>query len=89
VPPQVRATTRAAATVSGGRSVSFSWSAWWLGQRRVGRDGERTHGEYGYFTGFDVERFFRDAPVMIVGEGTDEIQRNPIAGQLVARGGVG
>ena len=48
----------------------------------------RIHGGYGYSTEFDVERYFRDAPLMIVGEGTNEIQRNVIASQLVARGGV-
>jgi alkylation response protein AidB-like acyl-CoA dehydrogenase len=46
----------------------------------------RVHGGYGYSTEFDVERYFRDAPLMIVGEGTNEIQRNVIARQLVARG---
>jgi alkylation response protein AidB-like acyl-CoA dehydrogenase len=49
----------------------------------------RIHGGYGYSTEYDVERYFRDAPLMIVGEGTNEIQRNVIAAQLVARGGVG
>jgi alkylation response protein AidB-like acyl-CoA dehydrogenase len=48
----------------------------------------RIHGGYGYSTEFDVERYFRDAPLMIVGEGTNEIQRNVIAQQLVARGGI-
>jgi alkylation response protein AidB-like acyl-CoA dehydrogenase len=48
----------------------------------------RIHGGYGYSTEFDVERYFRDAPLMIVGEGTNEIQRNVIARQLVARGGI-
>jgi hypothetical protein len=48
----------------------------------------RVHGGYGYSTEFDVERYFRDAPLMIVGEGTNEIQRNVIAAQLIARGGV-
>jgi butyryl-CoA dehydrogenase len=48
----------------------------------------RIHGGYGYSTEYDVERYFRDAPLMIVGEGTNEILRNVIAGQLVARGGV-
>ncbi|MEU6663850.1 acyl-CoA dehydrogenase family protein [Streptomyces sp. NPDC046821] len=48
----------------------------------------RIHGGYGYSTEFDVERYFRDAPLMIVGEGTNEIQRNVIARQLVARGGL-
>jgi alkylation response protein AidB-like acyl-CoA dehydrogenase len=48
----------------------------------------RIHGGYGYSTEFDVERYFRDAPLMIVGEGTNEIQRNVIANQLVKRGGL-
>jgi alkylation response protein AidB-like acyl-CoA dehydrogenase len=49
----------------------------------------RIHGGYGYSTEFDVERYFRDAPLMIVGEGTNEIQRNVIVRQLIARGGLG
>ena len=48
----------------------------------------RIHGGYGYSTEFDVERYFRDAPLMIVGEGTNEIQRNVIAQQLISRGGL-
>ncbi|BBZ41486.1 acyl-CoA dehydrogenase family protein [Mycobacterium conspicuum] len=48
----------------------------------------RIHGGYGYSTEYDVERYFRDAPLMIVGEGTNEIQRNVIVAQLVARGGI-
>ena len=53
---------------------------------QVALDAVRIHGGYGYSTEFDVERYFRDAPLMIVGEGTNEIQRNVIASQLVARG---
>jgi alkylation response protein AidB-like acyl-CoA dehydrogenase len=45
----------------------------------------RIHGGYGYSTEYDVERFFRDAPRMIVGAGTNEIQRNVIAAQLLSR----
>lgn len=45
----------------------------------------RIHGAYGYSTEYNVERYFRDAPLMIVGEGTNEIQRNVIARQLVQR----
>jgi hypothetical protein len=48
----------------------------------------RIHGGYGYSTEYDVERYFRDAPLMIVGEGTNEIQRGVIANQLVNRGGL-
>jgi alkylation response protein AidB-like acyl-CoA dehydrogenase len=51
----------------------------------VALDAVRIHGGYGYSTEFDVERYFRDAPLMIVGEGTNEIQRNVIARQLVQR----
>ncbi|HSZ99771.1 MAG TPA: acyl-CoA dehydrogenase family protein [Streptosporangiaceae bacterium] len=52
---------------------------------QVALDAVRIHGGYGYSTEFDVERYFRDAPLMIVGEGTNEIQRNIIARQLVQR----
>jgi alkylation response protein AidB-like acyl-CoA dehydrogenase len=45
----------------------------------------RIHGGYGYSTEFDVERYYRDAPLMAVGEGTNEIQRNLIVRQLIAR----
>jgi alkylation response protein AidB-like acyl-CoA dehydrogenase len=48
----------------------------------------RIHGGYGYSTEFDAERYFRDAPLMIVGEGTNEIQRNVIVAQLIGRGGL-
>ncbi len=51
----------------------------------IALDAVRIHGGYGYSTEFDVERYFRDAPLMIVGEGTNEIQRNVIARQLVQR----
>jgi len=52
---------------------------------QVAMSAVRVHGGYGYSTEFDVERYFRDAPLMIVGEGTNEIQRNVIAAQLVQR----
>jgi alkylation response protein AidB-like acyl-CoA dehydrogenase len=55
---------------------------------RITLDAVRIHGGNGYSTEYDVERYFRDAPLMIVGEGTNEIQRNVIAAQLVARGGL-
>ncbi|MCZ9632500.1 acyl-CoA dehydrogenase family protein [Rhodococcus sp. BH5] len=54
----------------------------------IALSGVRIHGGYGYSTEYDVERYFRDAPLMIVGEGTNEIQRNVIVSQLVARGGL-
>ncbi|CAN5151192.1 acyl-CoA dehydrogenase family protein [soil metagenome] len=54
----------------------------------IALDAVRIHGGYGYSTEYNVERYFRDAPLMIVGEGTNEIQRTVIANQLVARGGL-
>ncbi|MFC7303727.1 acyl-CoA dehydrogenase family protein [Streptomyces monticola] len=48
----------------------------------------RIHGGHGYSTEFDVERYFRDAPLMIVGEGTNEIQRDVITRRLIERGGL-
>jgi alkylation response protein AidB-like acyl-CoA dehydrogenase len=51
----------------------------------IALDALRIHGGYGYSTEFDIERYFRDAPLMIVGEGTNEIQRNVIVRQLIRR----
>ncbi len=45
----------------------------------------RIHGGYGYSIEYDVERYFRDAPLMCIGEGTNEIQRIIIARQLIQR----
>ena len=55
---------------------------------QIALDAVRIFGGYGYSTEFDVERYFRDAPLMIVGEGTNEIQRNVIVGQLIKRNSV-
>jgi butyryl-CoA dehydrogenase len=45
----------------------------------------RIHGGVGYTTDLPVERYYRDAPLMIIGEGTNEIQRLVIARGLLAR----
>ena len=45
----------------------------------------RIHGGYGYSKEFDVERLYRDAPLLAIGEGTNELQRIVIARQLIAR----
>ena len=50
---------------------------------RVAEMALRLHGSAGYSTEYDVERYFRDAPLMIIGEGTNEIQRNLIARRLM------
>jgi len=52
---------------------------------QVALDAIRVHGGNGYSREYDVERYFRDAPLMIVGEGTNEIQRQVITGRLIAR----
>jgi alkylation response protein AidB-like acyl-CoA dehydrogenase len=56
---------------------------------QVAVDAMRVHGGYGFSREYDVERYFRDAPLMILGEGTNEIQRNVIAAQIIARDVVG
>jgi alkylation response protein AidB-like acyl-CoA dehydrogenase len=45
----------------------------------------RIHGAYGYSKEFNVERLYRDAPLLIIGEGTNELQRIIIAKQLIER----
>ena len=45
----------------------------------------RIHGGYGYSTEFMVERLYRDAPLLCIGEGTNEMQRIIIAKQLIER----
>ena len=45
----------------------------------------RIHGAYGYSKEFNIERYYRDAPLLAIGEGTNEIQRMVIARQLVER----
>ncbi len=45
----------------------------------------RIHGAYGYSKEYDIERYYRDAPLLAIGEGTNELQRLIIAKQLVQR----
>lgn len=45
----------------------------------------RIHGGYGYSKEFNIERLYRDAPLLIIGEGTNEMQRIIIAKQLIER----
>ena len=45
----------------------------------------RIHGAYGYSPEYNIERYYRDAPLLAIGEGTNEIQRLIIARQLVER----
>jgi len=51
----------------------------------IATEAMRIHGGIGYTTEVPVERYFRDAPLMIIGEGTNEIQRIVIARGLLDR----
>ncbi len=51
----------------------------------VTQEALRIHGGVGYTQDLPIERYYRDAPLMIVGEGTNEIQRIVIARQLLER----
>ena len=51
----------------------------------ISMEAMRIHGGYGYTAELPVERYFRDAPLMIIGEGTNEIQRLVIARGLLSR----
>ena len=53
--------------------------------QEVTMDAMRIHGGYGYIKEFPVERYYRDAPLMVIGEGTNEIMRLVIARQLLKR----
>ncbi|MBU8808178.1 acyl-CoA dehydrogenase family protein [Mycolicibacterium goodii] len=44
----------------------------------------RVHGGYGYSSEFEVERYYRDAPLMAIGEGTSDILRTVIAKSLLS-----
>ena len=45
----------------------------------------RIHGAYGYSTEYNLERYYRDAPLLAIGEGTNELQRIIIARELIKR----
>lgn len=52
---------------------------------RAALEAMRIHGGYGYSTELEIERLYRDAPLMAIGEGTNEIQRTVIARGLLKR----
>ena len=53
--------------------------------QQVTLEAMRIHGGFGYTKEFNVERYYRDAPLMLVGEGTSEVQRLVIARQLLQK----
>ena len=52
---------------------------------RASLESMRVHGGYGYSTELDIERLYRDAPLMAIGEGTNDIQRLVIARGLLGK----
>ena len=52
--------------------------------KEVVEDSFRIHGGYGYSKEYEIERLYRDAPLLLIGEGTSEIQRMVIGRKLVA-----
>jgi alkylation response protein AidB-like acyl-CoA dehydrogenase len=53
--------------------------------KEVVEESFRIHGGYGYSTEYEIERLYRDAPMLLIGEGTSEIQKTIIARGLIAR----
>jgi alkylation response protein AidB-like acyl-CoA dehydrogenase len=82
-------TTRAAAALDAGRrsDLEAGMAKLFASEAclQITADAIRVHGGYGYSAEFDVERYYRDAPLMVVGEGTNDIQREVIVRQLVGR----
>jgi alkylation response protein AidB-like acyl-CoA dehydrogenase len=52
---------------------------------QVTMDAMRVHGGYGYIKDLPIERYYREAPLMIIGEGTNEIQKLVIARNLLKK----
>jgi hypothetical protein len=53
--------------------------------KEVVEDSFRIHGGYGYSKEYEIERLYRDAPLLLVGEGTSEIQKLIVARGMLAR----
>jgi len=53
--------------------------------KEVVEDSFRVHGGYGYSKEYEIERLYRDAPLLLIGEGTSEIQRMVIGKKLLQR----
>ncbi len=52
---------------------------------KVANDALQLHGGYGYIADYDIERFYRDAKIVEIYEGTKEIEKNTIARELLGR----
>ena len=65
----------------------ISIAKWVAGEVRskVTNEALQLHGGYGYIADYDVERFYRDAKIVEIYEGTKEIEKNTIARELLGR----
>jgi alkylation response protein AidB-like acyl-CoA dehydrogenase len=57
--------------------------------KEVVEDALRIHGGYGYSREYEIERLYRDAPMLLIGEGTAEIQKMIIGRRLLSRFAIG
>jgi alkylation response protein AidB-like acyl-CoA dehydrogenase len=69
------------------QAISFKLAEMYLAaeyRKEVVEDAFRIHGGYGYSTEYEIERLYRDAPMLLIGEGTSEVQKM-IIGQCIVR----
>ena len=59
-----------------------------IAYKRFVEEAFRIHGGYGYSKEYEIERLYRDAPLLLIGEGTSEIQRMVIGKKLLERHGI-
>jgi len=52
---------------------------------KVANEALQLHGGYGYIADYDIERFYRDAKIVEIYEGTKEIEKNTIARELLGK----
>ena len=65
----------------------ISMAKWLAGEVgvKVANDALQLHGGYGYIADYDIERFYRDAKIVEIYEGTKEIEKNTIARELLGK----
>ncbi len=65
----------------------ISMAKWIAGEVgvKVANEALQLHGGYGYIADYDVERFYRDAKIVEIYEGTKEIEKNTIARELLGK----
>jgi acyl-CoA dehydrogenase len=65
----------------------ISMAKWLAGEVgvKVANDALQLHGGYGYIADYDIERFYRDAKIVEIYEGTKEIEKNTIAREILGK----